>query len=187
MQIGIISDTHGSLTAWQLAVQNCFQKVDLVIHCGDLLYHGPRNPLPDGYNPKQLAIEINQFTKPLVIVKGNCDAEVDQMVLDYPLEAPYAHLLTPEYRILAHHGHTFSPQNLPLKATCPHSTISIIVSGHTHIPEIRKMEDIILLNPGSPALPKSESGEKTVAVIDERQILILNIQNGQPVAHYFFP
>lgn len=188
MKIGIISDTHGSLTAWQLAVENCFQTVDLVIHCGDLLYHGPRNPLPEGHNPKQLALAINQFAKPLVIVKGNCDAEVDQMVLDYPLESPYAHILTPEYRILAHHGHAFTPENFPLKATRCGGSPFILISGHTHIPEIKPMGGLLLLNPGSPALPKSESGarapQKTVALIDGAAIAILNIENGEPLTRY---
>lgn len=182
MKIGIISDTHGSVTAWRLAVENCFKAVDMVIHCGDLLYHGPRNPLPEGYDPKALAQEINSFQKPLVIVRGNCDAEVDQMMLDLPIESPYAHVITPNFQILAHHGHGLSPESMPPRwfaAKTP--LLPVILSGHTHIPELNRTAGWIALNPGSPALPKTETGGKTVAVIDGDCIAILNINNGQPI------
>jgi putative phosphoesterase len=176
MNIGIISDTHGSLTAWKLAYEKFFEEVELIIHCGDVLYHGPRNPLPDGYDPKSLAKELNSLQKPLIIVRGNCDAEVDQMVLEYPLESPYAHVITPEVKILVHHGHSYSPEKLPFRAN---NLYNIIISGHTHVPEIRQDKDLIYLNPGSPALPKNDTGTPTVALIDNKAIKIFHVMTGQ--------
>ncbi|HBF36830.1 MAG TPA: phosphodiesterase [Firmicutes bacterium] len=183
MNIGVISDTHGSLTAWREAYQRYFQNTDLIIHCGDVLYHGPRNPLPDVYDPKALAAEINAVNKPLVIVQGNCDAEVDQMVLDYPLESPYAHVLTPEFRILAHHGHHWSPETTPAKIS---DFYQIIISGHTHVPELHRINQTIFLNPGSPALPKNEEQTPTIALISPGEIKIINIKNGQTVHDLMF-
>ena len=179
MLIGIISDTHGSLTAWRLAYEKFFRDVDLIVHCGDVLYHGPRNPLPEGYDPKSLAAELNSLQKPMIVVRGNCDAEVDQMVLEYPLESPYAHIIIPEMKILVHHGHNYSPETLPLKV----KNLYIVISGHTHVPEIRQVQDRIYLNPGSPALPKNDAKIPTIALIDTREIKILNINTGETVEH----
>jgi putative phosphoesterase len=175
MKIGVISDTHGSITSWKQAYETCFQDVDLIIHCGDVLYHGPRNPLPEGYDPKNLANELNSLQKLLIIVKGNCDAEVDQLVLEYPLESPYAHIIAPQAKILAHHGHSWSPETIPAKISHHYN---IIISGHTHIPEIRQIENTFYLNPGSPALPKDELITPSAAVIDEKAIKIFNIVTG---------
>jgi uncharacterized protein len=180
MVIGVISDTHGSLTAWRQAYEKYFQNVDFIIHCGDVLYHGPRNPLPDGYDPKSLACELNFLSTPLLIVRGNCDAEVDQLVLEYPLESPYAHIITPEFKILAHHGHHWSPEDIPAKIS---GLYNIIISGHTHVPEIRQINHTIYLNPGSPSLPKNDT-PPTLALIDQTEIKIINITNGQPVYYH---
>lgn len=174
MKIGVISDTHGSFSAWDKAYARYLSQTDLIIHCGDVLYHGPRNPLPAGYDPGALLEKINALEKPLLLVRGNCDAEVDQMVLDFPLEAPYAHLFTGDYRILVHHGHL----ELPAKAK---KSYDLIISGHTHCPGIKEEDGVIYLNPGSPALPKDEGKTPTLAVIDGRQIVILNLETGEVV------
>jgi putative phosphoesterase len=175
MVIGVISDTHGSLTAWRQAYENFLKNTDLIIHCGDLLYHGPRNPLPEGYDPKNLAREINSLQKPLLIVRGNCDADVDQLVLDYPLESPYVHVITPELKILAHHGHLWSEETVPLKVK---QLYNIVISGHTHNPGIKKIDQLVFLNPGSPSLPKNNDQTPTIAFINETEIRIVNIQTG---------
>lgn len=173
MRIGFISDTHGSLSAWRLAYP-FIANADLIVHCGDVLYHGPRNPLPEGYDPQGLVAELNAFSNPMIIVRGNCDAEVDQMLLNYPLESPYAHLFAPEIAIFAHHGHggPFTEKTL--------RPYQLVVSGHTHLPGIHHENNIIFLNPGSPALPKNESKVPTVALLDKRVLSIINIQTGQP-------
>lgn len=174
MKIGVISDTHGSLSVWEKAYDKFLINTELIIHCGDLLYHGPRNPLPAGYDPGALLIEINALEKPLVLVRGNCDAEVDQMVLDYPLEAPYAHLFIDGFRILVHHGHL----ELPAKAK---NGNDLIISGHTHLPGVKQENGVIYLNPGSPALPKDKGETPTLAVIDGREIVIWNLETGEAV------
>ena len=175
MKIGVISDTHGSVQAWEKAYNNYLSKTDLIIHCGDLLYHGPRNPLPDGYKPNELCAIFNTLDKPIIFIRGNCDAEVDQMVLDYPLESPYAHIFTDRWRILAYHGHHPS---LPVKTIARYN---LVLSGHTHLPGIKKENGVVYLNPGSPALPKNEEKTPTIAIIDENEIVIWNIKTGEAV------
>ena len=177
MKIGVISDTHGSLGAWEKAYARYLSRTDLIIHCGDILYHGPRNPLPAGYNPGALLEKINALEKPVLLVRGNCDAEVDQMVLDYPLEAPYARLFTGAYRILIHHGH----RELPAKTQ---KGYDLIISGHTHCAGIKKENGVIYLNPGSPALPKDEGETPTLAMIDGREIVLLNLETGEVVQRW---
>lgn len=178
MKIGVISDTHGSLLAWQNAYNSCFQDVDWIIHCGDVLYHGPRNPLPEGYNPQALVNAIRTIRQPIIFAKGNCDAEIDQLLLEYPLESPYAHIFTPSLRILVTHGHHWDPEQPPLNLC---KGYDLIVSGHTHIPMLKKVSNLILLNPGSPALPKSEAKTPTVAIIDTDQIRIVHAVTGAAI------
>jgi putative phosphoesterase len=182
MKIGVISDTHGSLTAWRKAYA-LLSDSDLIIHCGDVLYHGPRNPLPDGYSPAELAAELNSPARPLIFVRGNCDAEIDQMLLDYPQESPYAHVILPDYRILAHHGHLLDPAALPARVTRHYQ---IFISGHTHLPGIQRSGGIITLNPGSPSLPKNETKTPTVAVIEGRRIRIIELPDGKEMASLDF-
>lgn len=175
MRIGVISDTHGSIGAWQKAYERFLHQTDLIIHCGDLLYHGPRNPLPDAYQPDELCAIFNRLEQPIVFVRGNCDAEVDQMILDHPIEAPSAHIITARWRILVHHGHQ---NRLPVKTK---HFYNLIISGHTHLPEIKKENGVIYLNPGSPSLPKNEPKTPTIALIDETAIVIRDIETGKEV------
>jgi len=175
MKFGVISDTHGSLTAWQNAYNSCFHDVDIIIHCGDVLYHGPRNPLPEGYNPQGLAKELQETPQPIIFAKGNCDAEIDQYVLGYPLESPYAHVFTPEMKILITHGHHWDPEQTP---SIYSKGYNLIISGHTHLPVLKKSSDRFLLNPGSPALPKNDPSVPTVAVIDKNRIRIVHATTG---------
>jgi putative phosphoesterase len=177
MKIGVISDTHGSLSAW-LNAYTYLADTDFIIHCGDVLYHGPRNPLPEGYNPGELAKRLNDLKIPLYIVGGNCDADVDQMLLEYPIEPHFAHIITEEYRILVHHGH----QNFNFNKAL--TQYSLIISGHTHIPTIERKNGVIHLNPGSPSLPKNEPNIPTLAVVDSGKISIINITNGQILSEF---
>jgi putative phosphoesterase len=177
VKIGVISDTHGSLTAWQKALVY-LEKVDLIIHCGDVLYHGPRNPLPEGYAPAELARAINRTTQRIVFAKGNCDAEVDQLLVDFPIQAPYTQIFTPRWQILVHHGHTLENANLPAWT----DGYNLIISGHTHLPGISRQASRVLLNPGSPSLPKNAERIPTIALIDEADIKIINLATGKPLA-----
>lgn len=175
MRIGIISDTHGSLSSWQKVMSTLFQDVDLIIHAGDLLYHGPRNPLPEDYQPRGLAEAVNNLSVPFVIAQGNCDAEVDQMMINWPLLAPYAFLQIENLRILVNHGHRLSAAER--EAQAHRFKVQLFVFGHTHIPLLEKKEDIIYLNPGSPSLPK-ENWEPTAAFLENDVVRIIGIDSG---------
>ena len=149
----IASDIHGSayyceklLAAYQR------EQADRLLLLGDLLYHGPRNDLPEGYAPKQVIAMLNDRKEDILCVRGNCEAEVDQMVLDFPVLAEYAILTEGTRMIFATHGHVFNEKNLPqLKKG------DILLHGHTHVPVCKETEDYIYLNPGSVSIPKENS------------------------------
>lgn len=180
MKIGVISDTHGVVTVWDKVLNEFFQDVDLIIHSGDVLYHGPRNPIVEGYNPALLVQRINDLQIPIIFTKGNCDAEVDQMVLEHPLQNPYAILIVQGKKILAHHGHTLDYQD-KVKLAQKYK-IDIFITGHTHIPEIYKHGSTIFLNPGSPSIPKGEG--PTIALIHPEKIEIIDILTKEKVQEY---
>lgn len=175
MRIGVISDTHGSIAGWESAVK-IFGDIDLIIHCGDILNHGPKNPIPDFYGPKDLGAIINDFHIPVLIAKGNCDSEVDQIVIpDIPIQSPYVMLQDNNIRIMATHGHHETPEDRVQLAK--KYKLNIIISGHTHIPILEKIDDIIVLNPGSPAIPMNKEKTKTCAVIENDEELKIKIFN----------
>ena len=148
------SDLHGDLTATE-SILKCYEaeKAERLILLGDLLYHGPRNDLPPTYAPKKVIDLLNSYSGEILAVRGNCDTEVDQMVLTFPILADYAFLHTDGFSMLLTHGHRFSPDAPPSLRVG-----DAIVSGHTHVAGIRKLEDGILrLNPGSPSIPKEST------------------------------
>lgn len=175
MKIGVISDTHGDNIAWS-KVKAIFKDCDHIIHAGDVLYHGPRNPIVEGYNPGELAKEINQLIIPIHIAKGNCDAEVDQMVINKPILSPYVYLDINNWSIIVNHGDKNCPNELAEIGA--NYGAKVVIYGHSHIFNIEKKEKVILLNPGSPSLPK-ETGIPTVAIIEDNLIKIIDINNGE--------
>ena len=149
----IASDLHGSAYYVEQLLE-AFQRVqaDRLLLLGDLLYHGPRNALPEGYETKDVASQLNAVKDQLVCVRGNCDSEVDQMVLDFPIDAEYCLLCEGDHMIFATHGHRYSPTNPPaLRA------VDILLTGHTHVPACRKEQGFLYLNPGSVSIPKGGS------------------------------
>ncbi len=171
-KIGIISDTHGSLERWEMSWE-LLKDTDFIIHCGDVFNHGPGNPIPEGYCPKKLFEKLNNIEKPIFVVKGNCDSEVDQTFLSSPFISPYFFAVIENYRIIAIHGHLLNDNFFEKVKKW---NINFLISGHTHIWKIEKKGNIILLNPGSPSLPKNES---SCGIIDfqNRKVSILNILN----------
>ena len=163
MRIGVISDTHGSLTSWQEVMGGIFSDADVIIHAGDIFYHGIRNPLPKGYNTQALAEAINETKTPILMCRGNCDSDVDQLVVDVPIQSPYLLCQFEGLKLFVHHGHLFSNEEV-LRLTSRWD-VSVCISGHTHIPFLEQKQSTIFLNPGSSGLPK-ESDPPTVAVID---------------------
>lgn len=161
MKLLIASDLHGSI----LYTEKLFERIeeerpDKILLLGDLLYHGPRNDLPDGYQPKAVIALLNAHRERLLCVRGNCEAEVDQMVLSFPVMAEYAYLSVDGVTIFATHGHHASEDNPP-----PLNDGEVLLCGHTHIPAMRWHEGFLYLNPGSVSLPKggSERGYMTLS------------------------
>lgn len=119
---------------------------------GDILYHGPRNDLPKEYAPKKVIALLNEHKQDILCVRGNCDTEVDQMVLEFPILSDYCVVADEERLIYATHGHHYNEENLP-----PLHKGDILLCGHTHVPKCTEHEDFIYTNPGSVSIPKEES------------------------------
>ena len=153
MKLLIASDIHGS-AFWcrKLMEQIEAEQPDKVILLGDLLYHGPRNDLPKEYAPKEVIPMLSSLKEKILAVRGNCEAEVDQMVLPFPCMADYAVLEADGSTFYLTHGHLHNPEKLP-----PLQPGSIFLSGHTHIKLDIMMGDIRCLNPGSVSIPKDGS------------------------------
>ena len=153
MKLMIASDIHGS-AAYCRELMEAYQreKPDRFLLLGDLLYHGPRNDLPLEYAPKAVIEMLNGIAGDLLCVRGNCEAEVDQMVLQFPVLADYAWLDVNGLRIFATHGHHFGLDNPP-----PLQKSDILLCGHTHVPTCCQREGYTYLNPGSVSIPKEQS------------------------------
>lgn len=154
MKFFIASDIHGSRFYFKKMLE-AFERenADRIILLGDLLYHGPRNGLTDDYAPKEVADMLNGIKNKLLCVRGNCDSEVDQMVLTFPIMADYAIISAGERNIYITHGHVHNTDNPPalLKG-------DILLHGHTHIPAWTQFGDENLyLNPGSVSIPKENT------------------------------
>ena len=149
----IASDLHGSAVTCR-SLFDAFDRegADRLLLLGDLLYHGPRNDLPDSYAPKEVISLLSQRKDALFCVRGNCDTEVDQMVLPFPIMAPYALIPLGERMIFATHGHHFHRDAMP-----PLQKGDILLHGHTHVPTWDSVDDIWVLNPGSVTIPKGGS------------------------------
>lgn len=149
----IASDIHGSAYYCRRLLE-AYKKenADRLILLGDILYHGPRNDLPKDYAPKQVIAMLNEIKDELLCVRGNCDTEVDQMVLDFPVLADYAILDLGERLAYLTHGHIYNESNLP-----PICDGDILIHGHTHIPKCVEHEKYIYMNPGSVSIPKENS------------------------------
>ena len=135
------------------------EQADRLVLLGDLLYHGPRNDLPKEYAPKEVISMLNSLKFEIYAVRGNCEAEVDQMVLDFPVMADYCILVIDGRTFYATHGHIYNQDNLP-----PVKKGDILIHGHTHVLKAEQNEDCILLNPGSVSIPK-EGNPPTYAVL----------------------
>ena len=158
----IASDIHGSAMYCEKLMEAFrFEKADRLLLLGDILYHGPRNNLPAEYEPKAVISMLNSIKDSILCVRGNCDSEVDQMVLDFPIMADYAILCVGEKMVYATHGHNYNCDNLP-----PMKKGDILLHGHTHIPTCCDKGDYLLLNPGSVSIPKESSGHSYMVFED---------------------
>lgn len=149
----IASDIHGSALYCRRLLQAFrAEEADRLLLLGDLLYHGPRNDLPAEYDPKAVIAMLNAEKAHILCVRGNCDTEVDQMVLEFPILADYALLSAGERLIFATHGHLFNSTHLPAL----HKG-DVLLHGHTHVPACETLADHLYLNPGSVSIPKENS------------------------------
>lgn len=153
MKYIIASDLHGS-AYWcsRLAELIAEEKPQRLLLLGDLLYHGPRNDLPRDYAPKQVIAMLSQYQDIILAVRGNCEAEVDQMVLPFPCMADFALVEADGLSMYLTHGHHHNPDNLP-----PLPAGSVFLSGHTHVKLDKTVKGIRCLNPGSVSIPKDGS------------------------------
>ena len=154
MKIVFISDVHGGPSALERALAKADALgYDRLVLLGDLLYHGPRNGVPELYDPVEVSKLLNERKDSIVAVRGNCDAEVDQMMLEFPMMGDYALLDCGRERFFLTHGHRWNENSLP-----PIGMGNVLVHGHTHIPVLRRLEcGITVFNPGSVSLPKGGS------------------------------
>ena len=149
----IASDLHGSAYyCRQLLAAFDREGADRLLLLGDLLYHGPRNDLPRDYDPKAVTALLNGRQGDILAVRGNCDAEIDQAVLNFPILADYALLAEGGRLIFVTHGHLFNLDMLP-----PLHPGDILLHGHTHVPACETRDGVTYLNPGSLSMPKEDS------------------------------
>ena len=171
MKLLICSDIHGDLDSMQRVI-NAFhtENAEKILILGDLLYHGPRNDLPETYAPKKVIEILNANKEKILSVRGNCDTEVDQMVLQFPILADYAFLYLDGLTIFATHGHHHNTTTPP-----PLSKRAILLHGHTHVFKCEEFaEGIFYINPGSIALPK-ENNPRTYMVYENRKFTLKDI------------
>lgn len=180
MKIMVASDIHGSAYYCKEMI-NAFnkEKPEKLLLLGDILYHGPRNELPKEYSPKSVIEQLNSIKENILCVRGNCDSEVDQMVLEFPVLADYCILYVNNRMIFATHGHLFNENNLP-----PLKKGDILLNGHTHIPKCVEYNNYLYLNPGSVSIPKGNSKNGYI-IITEESVKWKNL-NGEVYKEYSF-
>ncbi len=165
MRLLIASDLHGAAEdCARLLAALSRESADRLLLLGDILYHGPRNDLPPSYAPKEVARMLNAEKSRIFCICGNCDAQVDQMLLEFPIQASYCILSAGNRLIYATHGHVFTPASPP-----PLQPGDILLTGHTHIPAWERFgQDNLYLNPGSTSIPKAGSPKGYMLLDDTR-------------------
>jgi putative phosphoesterase len=180
MKLLIASDIHGDAVCCQ-AMLDAFarEQAEKLLILGDILYHGPRNDLPEGYAPKKVIDLLNAVADKLLCVRGNCDTEVDQMVLSFPVlsDTAFVHDGEVGLTLFMSHGHKYSPDNMP-----PLSGKTVFLYGHTHLLGKAERNGIPCINPGSVSLPKG-GNPKTYAIYEDGSITVKTL-DGTPVEVY---
>lgn len=176
-RLAIISDIHGCLPALEKALSLTEQyQPDYYLILGDILNHGPRNPVPEGYAPPEVSARLNARKNQIICVRGNCDSEVDQMLLQFPCLAPHNQLLCAGRRWFMTHGHLYQFDDLPLNSG------DVLLSGHTHVAGISTAANgVICVNPGSITFPRNGAAPSCAVYVDG-QLKILNLDSGETLA-----
>ena len=158
----IASDIHGSASCCRRLLERFeAERADKMLLLGDLLYHGPRNALPEGYETMDAAAMLNEYKDRILCVRGNCDAEVDQMVLEFPIINDSTAIYENGLLIFATHGHLYDEFCLP-----PLSGIDVLLCGHTHVPALHDHGSFVYMNPGSVSIPKGGSSHSYMTLED---------------------
>ena len=174
MKIMIASDIHGS-AYWCAKLMEAYRAegAQRLLLLGDLLYHGPRNDLPQEYAPKKVIEMLNGMKNELICVRGNCEAEVDQMVLQFPVMADYCVLPLEKHAVYATHGHTHGEDN-PL----PMMEGDYLLCGHTHVPAFNVHDGFTYVNPGSTSIPKNGSAHSYM-LMDGNCLIWKDLESGE--------
>lgn len=168
MKLMFASDIHGS-AYWAKKVLERFEEeqADYLVLLGDLLYHGPRNPLPQDYNPQVFIKLLNSIKHQIIAIRGNCDSEVDQMVLEFPITADYNVIPLKNRKLMASHGHLYNDQQIPSSLI----EGDIFIFGHIHVPILKQQDGVYILNPGSTTLPK-ENHPNSYGILNHDQFKV---------------
>ncbi len=151
MRLMIASDIHGSKYYAEKIIERFnAEKADKLVLLGDIYYHGPRNPLPKDYAPMEVSKLLNAIKEKLIVIKGNCDSEVDQMISEFTF-AESAMLLVDDKKVMLTHGHKLNKDNLQEGA------YDVLAYGHFHVNFMERVKGVLVVNPGSVSLPKQES------------------------------
>ncbi len=174
MKILVVSDLHGSAAAAEKVEQIiCNNTFDRILVLGDVLYHGPRNPLPEGYAPLKVAEILNRYADQILGVRGNCDAEIDREICRFPLSKDYETLNLGTREVFLTHGHIHSPEmHMPL------SKGTLFLYGHFHVPKAEYRNGIYYLNPGSTTLPK-ENYPQSYGILSEEGFTVYDFAGNE--------
>ena len=179
MKLMFASDIHGDYNCALATIEKYKEeKADQLILLGDILYHGPRNDLPSGYAPKQVIALLNEHKADLTCVRGNCDTEVDQMVLEFPSLADYMLIFERGHRFFITHGHHYNTQTPPLL-----NSGDLLIHGHTHVLTATPFGDgLTYLNPGSVSLPK-ENNPPSYMIYENGRFTIKDFEGNEILTH----
>lgn len=179
MKLMFASDLHGDFDCAAATLEKYREeKAEKLILLGDLLYHGPRNDLPKGYAPKKVIALLNENKQELVCVRGNCDTEVDQMVLEFPILADYMLIFERGRRLFITHGHHYNTQTPPLLESG-----DVLIHGHTHVLAAQSFGNgLVHLNPGSVSLPK-ESNPPSYMIYEDGVFSIKDFEGNVLLTH----
>ncbi len=176
MKLFFAADLHGSLTATQRMIDAFIaSQAEHLILLGDLINFGPRNPIPDGHNPIEVAKLLNQYAESIIAVRGNCDSEVDQMLLSFPMMSDYHIILLPTgQKLFITHGHIYNAEKLPLLKRG-----DVIVHGHTHIAKAERQSDYLIFNPGSTTFPRGEESKASYGLLSDSTLAIFDFDGNE--------
>lgn len=169
MKVLIASDIHGSYY-YAKKVKEAFEreKADLLVLLGDIYYHGPRNPFPEEYAPMKVADLLNSMKEKLLVIKGNCDSEVDQMISQFDF-VEFSQILVDGIKVSLTHGHKFNKENMPLNAG------DLLCYGHFHTGFITNVGDVVVANAGSVSLPKDNT-KSSYLTLDKGLLCLKDIE-----------